>query len=362
MLKLENISLLQFKNYPTKKIGFSERIVGFCGKNEIGKTNLLDAIHYLSFGKSYFHRTDTQSVMKGESGFRIEGEFNKNGQSENCFCILRENGKKEIGINAIPYEKLSKHIGHYPCVVIAPDDSILITGESKERRTFIDQLISQIDEQYLKHLISYTKLIQQRNALLKSMAETQQKDEELLLVIDKQLEEPALYIVTKRKELFIEFSKKVIAIYHEIAQGINNENIEILYQTNLEGNNYGSLLKLNRSKDLFSMRTNIGPHRDELEIKLNEQPFKTSASQGQRKSLLFALKLAELELLKEHKQFPPLLLLDDVFEKLDESRIGNLLQKVCLENEGQVFITDTNSKRLSQQLKKINVAYQIIDL
>jgi DNA replication and repair protein RecF len=246
--------------------------------------------------------------------------------------------------------------------VIAPDDSILITGESKERRSFIDQLISQIDELYLKHLISYTKLIQQRNALLKSMAETHQRDDELLKVIDAQLEEPALYIVKKRRDLFTEFSKKVISIYQEIANANSDELIEIIYQTNLEGDNYGLLLNQSRNKDLYSMRTSIGPHRDEVEIKLNGQSFKVAASQGQRKSLLFALKLAELDILKEHKQFPPFLLLDDVFEKLDETRITNLLKKVCLENEGQVFITDTNSKRLSNQLKLIKVEHQIIDL
>jgi DNA replication and repair protein RecF len=362
MLKLENISLLQFKNYPEKKLNFKARIVGFCGKNGIGKTNLLDAIHYLSFGKSYFHRTDSLSVMKGETGFRIDGQFLKNDTPESCFCILRETGKKEIGINAIPYEKLSQHIGHYPCVVIAPDDAVLITGESKERRNFIDQLLSQIDAVYLKHLITYTKLIQQRNALLKSMAETQQKDDELLKIIDEQLEQPALYIVHKRKDLFSTFSNKVISIYQEIAQASSDEIIELIYQTNLEGESYMLLLNQCRSKDLYSMRTSIGPHKDEVEIKLNAQTFKVAASQGQRKSLLFALKLAELEVLKEYKQFPPILLLDDVFEKLDESRISNLLSKVCLENEGQVFITDTNSKRLSSQLKMIKVDHQIIDL
>ncbi|HEY6505905.1 MAG TPA: DNA replication and repair protein RecF, partial [Chitinophagaceae bacterium] len=279
---------------------------------------------------------------------------------EKTTCILRETGKKEFAVNDQPYDKFSQHIGRYPCVVIAPDDSVLITGRSEERRKFIDALLSQLDADYLQHLIIYTKVLQQRNSLLRSFAETQTKDLSLLDVLDEQLIKPGEYIFDKRKEFFVSFLPQVKHLYSEIA--MQPEDVTLLYESQLLQSSFAELLQATRQKDCFAQRTTAGVHRDDLDITLGSQLFRNIASQGQRKSLLFALKLAEMEVLKKEKGFAPLLLLDDVFEKLDENRISNLLQKVCVENEGQVFITDTNEERLKQHLDMLSVKYQLLEL
>ncbi len=360
MLRISQLSLFQFKNYPRQTFGFRERIVGICGKNGVGKTNLLDAIHYICFTRSYFSRQDGLNVQIGKAGFRIEAQTELQDKPEQAVCILRENGKKEFLINDKPYEKFSHHIGRYPCVVIAPDDAELITGGSEERRKFLDALLSQLDAGYLQYLIGYTKIVQQRNALLKSFAETGMKNFELLDVLDEQLISPGDYIFSKRKEFLVGFLPIVKRLYEEIAGA--NEDIHLFYESELFHASFEELLKANRTKDAFALRTTSGIHKDELEILLGKQLFRNIASQGQRKSLLFALKLAEMEVLKKEKNFPPLLLLDDVFEKLDEERISNLLHKVCVENEGQVFITDTNEERLTDHLEKLGVEYQVVSL
>lgn len=360
MLQLLSISLLHFKNYTNRSFDFTNRIVGICGNNGVGKTNLLDAIHYLCFTKSYFTRLDANNVLHGNSGFRIEGKVELFDKAEKTVCILRENGKKEFAVNENQYEKFSQHIGRYPCVVIAPDDAELITGDSKARRTFLDSLLCQLDNEYMQHLITYKKIVEQRNSLLKSFFESGNKDFALLDVLDEQLVKPGNYIFDKRKEFLISYLPLAKHLYVEIAK--KEEDVTLFYESELLQAGFTELLKLNRNKDCFAQRTTSGVHKDDLDIKLNNQAFKTIASQGQRKSLLFALKLAELEVLKKEKKFAPLLLLDDVFEKLDEDRISNLLNKVCKENEGQVFITDTNEERLSSHLKVLEIDFQLIRL
>lgn len=365
MLRLQHISLVQFKNYSNRSFDFKERIIGICGKNGVGKTNLLDAIHYLCFTKGYFTRLDATNVKHGNAGFRIEAGFllNDNLESyreEKAVCILRETGKKEFWINDGLYEKFSLHIGHYPCVIIAPDDAELITGDSKERRTFLDALLSQLDAEYLRQLIAYKKILEQRNSLLKSFAETGNQNFSLLDVLDDQLIKPGTYIFDKRKEFLISFLPLVKHLYIEISN--QPEDVNLFYESELILATFKELFKANRNQDCLAQRTTSGIHRDDLDIKFGKQDFKTIASQGQRKSLLFALKLAEMEVLRKEKGFAPLLLLDDVFEKLDEDRIGNLLNKVCVENDGQVFITDTNEERLRLHLESLSVKYQLITL
>ncbi len=360
MLQLSSISLLQFKNYTNRLFEFNERIIGIYGNNGVGKTNLLDAIHYLCFTKSYFSRLDGNNVQQGKDGFRLEGNFMLQDKAEKTTCIFRETGKKELAVNGRAYEKFSYHIGHYPCVIIAPDDAILVTGGSEERRKFFDSLLSQIDAEYLQHLIKYMKVLQQRNSLLRSFAEAGTGDVSLLDVLDEQLIKPGEYIFNKRKDFFVSFLPQAKKLYNEIAT--QPEDLTLIYESQLQQSSFAGLLQATRQKDCTMQRTTSGIHRDDLEISMNTQLFKNIASQGQRKSLLFALKLAEMDVLKKEKGFSPLLLLDDVFEKLDESRISNLLKKVCEDNDGQVFITDTNGERLVKHLDELSPDYQLIQL
>ena len=359
MLQLHSISLTQFKNYSNRSFRFNERIVGICGNNGLGKTNLLDAIHYLCFTKSYFTR-DTLTIQNGQQGFRVDGSLELSDKKEKAICILRETGKKEFLVNDAAYEKFSEHIGRYPCVIIAPDDIQIITDGSEERRRFLDALLSQIDKDYLQHLINYNKILLQRNSLLKSFYETGNKNLPLLEVLDEQLLKPGNYIFEKRKQFLVSFLPAVKKLYTEIAK--QEEETELHYQSELNQCSFSELLHLNRQRDIVAQRTTGGIHRDDLVFNLTGQLFKNIASQGQRKSLLFALKLAEMDVLRENKGFAPLLLLDDVFEKLDEDRIANLLYRVCIENKGQVFITDTNEARLSQHLDILSINYQLIQL
>jgi DNA replication and repair protein RecF len=335
-------------------------VIGICGNNGTGKTNLLDAIHYLCFTKGYFSRIDTVNIEHKQSGFRLEGNFIFDDKNEKTVCILRENGKKEFSLNEGLYEKLSHHIGRYTCVMIAPDDAQLITGGSEERRRFLDALLSQLDAEYLQQLITYNRILRQRNSLLVSFAETGHKNLALLEVLNEQLIKPAGYIFNKRRKFLASFIPSVIELYEEIAR--KKEELVITYESDLLTDSFTDLLKAYQPKDIAVQRTTTGIHKDDLEIKMNGQQFKNLASQGQRKSLLFALKLAELEVLKNEKGYAPILLLDDVFEKLDEERISNLLKKVCVQNEGQVFITDTNKERLEEHLKILNTDHQLITL
>ena len=358
MLKLNRLGLIQFKNYPERYFEFGSAITGICGRNGAGKTNLLDAIYYLCFTKSYFSRVEQHNVMQGASGFRLEGDFMLQDRPEKAVCILRENGKKEFLVNGEPYEKFSDHIGRYPCVVIAPDDASLITGGSEERRRFIDSVISQADADYLLHLIRYNRVLQQRNTLLKSFAESGRQDLPLLDVLDAQLAAEGNPVFEARKEFVFRFLPKVRMEYQEIPKQV--EPLDLVYESQLLNASFGELLTAHRQRDLALARSTGGIHRDELSISLAGREFRSIASQGQRKSLLFALKLAEMKLLTEKRGFTPLLLLDDVFEKLDEDRIGNLLTKVCVENEGQVFITDTHEERLSAHLQATGKAFELI--
>jgi DNA replication and repair protein RecF len=358
--QLISISLTRFKNYSQRAFQFNNRIVGICGNNGVGKTNLLDAIHYLCFTKSYFTRLDQVNVQQGQQGFRIEGDWELNSKREKAVCILRESGKKEFYINEGVYEKFSEHIGRYPCVIIAPDDISIITDGSEERRRFLDALLSQLDKEYLSHLIKYNRVLVQRNMLLKNFFETGKKDWSLLDVLDEQLLQPGQYIFEKRKAFYLSFLPRTIRLYEEIAN--RKEDIELHYQSELNLCSFKELLHLNRQRDVAAQRTTGGIHRDDLVMNLTGQLFRNIASQGQRKSLLFALKLAEMDVLKDNKGFAPLLLLDDVFEKLDEERIASLLHRVCIENNGQVFITDTNEERLARHLNSIGVNYQLIHL
>lgn len=360
-LRVHSISLYQFKNYFHQEFHFTEQIVGICGRNGMGKTNLLDALHYLCFTKSYFTRQDSLVTQHGHQGFRVEGHFTLHDRPEKAVCILRETGKKEFSVNDDAYSRFSKHIGRYPCVVIAPDDVQLILGTSEERRKFLDTLLSQLDHDYLQSLINYTRILQQRNSFLRNYESGfGGRDLSVLDILDEQLAKEGNQIFEKRQHFLIRFLPSVKLLYNEIAR--QYEPLQLFYESELEHGTLEQLLHSNRQKDLMLQRTTSGIHRDDLSLMMGQQPFKGIASQGQRKSLLFALKLAEVEVLHQETKTPPFILLDDVFEKLDEERIGNLLMRVCTENESQVLITDTSCTRLTEQLEKLGQPFQIIQL
>lgn len=357
---LRSVSITQFKNYTHQRFAFDEMIVAVTGANGIGKTNLLDAIHYLCFTKSYFSGTDSANVQHGLQGFRIEGQMNEGTEDTVINIVLRETGKKEISCNAVPYEKFSQHIGKYPCVVIAPDDVELIIGGSEERRLFLDSMLSQLDATYLQQLIVYNKVIQQRNSFLKSCAQSQTRNDALLDVLDEQLLNAGNYIHTKRKDFLPDFNEQVLQFYQTIAG--KAEPVKVSYESKLLEQSFESLLQQSREKDYLLQRSTTGIHKDDLLFSLNDEGFKQTASQGQRKSLLFSLKLAEAEVLKQQKGFAPLLLLDDVFEKLDAVRMHNLLDYVCTQFGGQVFLTDPHPDRIVTAFEALGKKVQLIEL
>ncbi|MBK6379647.1 MAG: DNA replication and repair protein RecF [Chitinophagaceae bacterium] len=382
MFFLSKISLTQFKNYQFSSFDFTQRVTGICGLNGKGKTNLLDAAYYCCFTKSYFTKVDGLNARFDSDGFRIEAsslssslssfggenpgdisgdisEMNTK-KADEIVCIFRNGGKKEVMLNGVAYTKLSEHIGKFPAVMIAPDDISLITEGSEERRRFMDTVLSQMDAGYLQQLMIYNKVLQQRNSLLKSFAEQGKTDWQLLEVLDEQLIVPGDFIFAKRKSFTRALIPLVQQFYSRIAD--NEEIITLQYDSRLHDSSFYDLLNNYRQKDFAAQRSNAGIHKDDIVFQLNGQVFKTTASQGQRKSLLFALKLAEFELLKANKGFAPLLLLDDVFEKLDDNRMQQLLHWVCNENTGQVLITDTHKERLQEAFEKLDSAYQIIEL
>jgi DNA replication and repair protein RecF len=368
MFQLRQIALTQFKNYSARSFAFQRKVVGICGANGTGKTNLLDAIWYLCFTKSYFSSTDSQVAMQGLKGFRVEGNFVLQNEPAKVVAIVRETGKKELSLNEETYTRMSRHIGKLPSVMIAPDDVAIITGSSEERRKLFDTLLCQLNPDYLQQLMDYNKLLQQRNSLLKQFAEMRRTDETLLQIIDDQLVACGVFVYNQRKHFLRQFLEKATEHYHTIAN--SNEEVQLTYESQLHTepaseitvSHFKTLLLHSRVKDFALQRTTSGIHRDDLKLHLNQQSFKQVASQGQRKSLLFALKLTEFEMLQQHKGFAPLLLLDDVFEKLDNRRMANLLTEVCMEKQGQVFITDTHRDRLEAQLSAIGCDYEIVEI
>ena len=359
-MQCRKISLTHFRNYTSQSFHFTERLVGICGNNGSGKTNLLDALYYSCFTKSYFSNSDTQAVKHGCSGMRIESLFEKNDEAFTVVSILRENNRKEVSVNGELYTRFSQHIGKFPCVMIAPDDVSIINDTSAGRRKMIDTILSQLNTSYLQALIDYNKILQQRNSFLKTSAEKNKLDEELLSVLDAQLAEKGNFIFSRRQNFLNEFLPTVVAQYAHIAAA--DEQVSMHYESQLHEKDFLQLMHENRSRDMYMQRTGCGVHKDEIGIYMSNVPFKNIASQGQKKTMLFALKLAEFDTLKQHTGFAPFLLLDDVFEKLDAMRMQQLLQDVCAQPDTQVFITDTHRQRLEEALMLTGKPYQLIEL
>ncbi len=356
----QKIILSQFRNYDFRSFEFNEKIVCICGPNGSGKTNLIDAIHYLCFTKSYFSKPENTNAFTGMQGFRIEGDFWSGAGTQKIICIYRENGRKEIVVNDETCKKFSDHIGKFPAIFIAPDDVLMLSGVPEMRRNFIDTIISQTDHFYLKKLIEYKQVLDQRNSFLKTAVSNQFTDKDLLHSFHIQLVALNNFIFEKRKIFFQTFLPLAENEYKYISGNVDS--VSLSYFSQLLEENIDDLLKQNLDRDMFLQRTGNGIHKDDLEIKINGLMFKNAASQGQRKSLLFALKLAAFQIIKEHKKIAPILLLDDVFEKLDEERMQHLLHKVCVENDGQVFITDTHADRIQSSIKELSLLFQLIEL
>jgi DNA replication and repair protein RecF len=359
LFKINHINLTQFRNAHSAAFSFENRITAICGLNGTGKTNLLDAVYYLCFTKSYFNKTDSSAVEKGSNGFGLHGSFSLSTNIIPVSIILRESGKKELLVDQEPITPFSSHIGKFPVVFIAPDDVILITGASEERRKFIDTLLCQLDQDYLLQLIRYNKFLQDRNKYLKNVAGSI-VDTILLDSFDEQLVQSGIFLLKKRTAFLEGFIQSVVDSFAFISTA--KEKPSLLYMPSTSVAEYQSAMQKARQKDILLQRTSVGVHRDDIDIVMNEMPFKQSASQGQKKSMLFALKLASFNALKLHFGYEPILLLDDIFEKLDQERLSRLLDWVCIQNNGQVILTDTHHERVNDALSDISLPFQLINL
>ena len=357
---LKSLSLLNYKNFAEGNFEFDNKINCFVGNNGVGKTNVLDAIYHLSFGKSYFNPIALQNIKYDEAFFMISGIYGLNETEEKINVSLKKGQKKIIKRNGKPYEKLSEHIGLLPLVIISPADRDLILEGSSTRRSFIDSVISQSDKQYLIELIKYNKVLAQRNSLLKYFALNNTFNADTLEIYDSQLDTFSQYLFSKRKA----FLETFIPIFKSRYQAISNtsESIDLVYKSDLEDGNLPELLKENLTKDKVLQYTSIGIHKDDLLFLKDGHPIKKFGSQGQQKSFLIALKLAQFDFMKKESKVNPILLLDDIFDKLDENRVTQIIKLVEDDNFGQLFISDTHAERTEQVIKQIHQSYKMFKL
>ncbi|WP_303317144.1 DNA replication/repair protein RecF [Flavivirga abyssicola] len=357
---LKSLSLLNYKNFDSKSFTFNDKINCIVGNNGIGKTNVLDAIYHLSFGKSYFNPVATQNIKHDEDFFVINGDYEKNDQTEKIIISLKRGKKKVIKRNAKAYEKFSEHIGFLPLVIISPADRDLIIEGSDTRRKFIDSVISQGDKTYLNHLIKYNKTLAQRNALLKYFALNHTFNNDTLEVYNNQLTEFGTLIFEKRDAFLKEFIPIFKSRYEAISNG--NEIVNLKYHSDLFEADLNTLLKNIINKDKALQYTSVGIHKDDLHFNINGYPIKKFGSQGQQKSFLIALKLAQFDFIKAQSGVNPILLLDDIFDKLDEQRVAQIIKLVDDENFGQLFISDTHAERTEAVVKQVHQSYEIFKL
>ncbi len=364
-MTLDQLHLLFFKNYDEANLSFSPGINCFIGDNGSGKTNLLDAIHYLALTKSAFTTLDAQSIKQGADFFVVKGKFSSPllDRSETIQVSLRTGQKKTLTHDKQPYERLADHIGRYPAVLISPYDTDIIRQGSEERRRYFDSLQSQLDPEFLNLLIQYNGLLRQRNATLKQGTSSHGFDALYLQALDDQLAPLGEGLSILRTSFLTEFLPVFQRHYQQLAEG--REQVSLEYKSQLPGQNFRHLLLANERRDLALQRSTVGPHRDDFVFLMDKLPVKSYASQGQQKSFAIALKLAQFELLAARpatapagSASKPLLLLDDIFDRLDEKRIARLLQLVADQTFGQVFLTDTSLERTDQALIGVATAIQ----
>ncbi len=353
---MSEIHLVNFKNYGECDLRTDAPINCFLGNNGEGKTNLLDAIFYLAFCKSFFNPADSQLIRQGEDFMVLQGKFERDGKEENIYCGLKRGQKKQFKRNKKEYEKLSDHIGLIPLVMISPSDINLINEGSDTRRRFLDLIISQYDKPYLENLIAYNRALSQRNRLLKKFMETRSFDEDSLQMWDEQLIRYGEPVYQARRQFVDDFEPLFEKHYQEISRG--RDEAKLQYHSPLEEADFENLLKDYREKDRRLTYSAAGIHKDDLLFTINGLAVKKFASQGQQKTYLLSLKLAQAEFLKEKKNITPILLLDDIYDKLDDHRISSLMQTIQKDWFGQVFITDTSTDRLPALFNKLGADFK----
>lgn len=365
---LNELSLLNYKNFESLNLKFDPKINCIVGNNGVGKTNVLDAIYHLSFGKSYFNPITSQNIKHGEEFFVLEGNYLKKERLEKITVSAKKGLKKLIKRNGKPYERFIEHIGFLPLVIISPADRDLILEGSDTRRKFIDGVISQGDSAYLQSLLSYNKILVQRNSLLKYFAVNNTHNQDTLDIYNEQMHELGTVIFEKRKA----FLKTFMPIFQDHYQMISNtlgkntevhnEVIQLSYRSQLNETDLLTLLQENTLKDKILQYTSYGIHKDDLLFEIDGHAIKRYGSQGQQKSYIIALKLAQFDFIKEKSKENPILLLDDIFDKLDEQRVEQIIKLVDEEKFGQIFISDTHPERTENVIKKIHQTYKMFQL
>lgn len=357
---LKSLELLQFKNHSKTKLEFSPQINCLVGLNGTGKTNVLDAIHYLSLTKSALQSTDSLHINHGKDFFAVKGIFEFPEKPLEIRCTFETGKKKIIYQNGKALDKTSDHVGLIPLVLVAPDDNELIKGGSEGRRKFFDGLISQMNRAYLVELIRYHHFLKQRNALLKQFAESGRKDLTLLGSYDHELIQLSRSLAGHRASLLKDFGPLLQTHYSEISQGA--EQVSIVYETDALRPDFESYFLSLRQKDLFTKTSNAGIHKDDFSFLIDAHPIRKIGSQGQQKSYIISLKLAQFQIFEKIKGNKPLLLLDDIFDKLDDLRIGKMMELISKNTFGQIFLTDARPERLKEVLGRLNAEVFFFEL
>jgi len=357
---IKNLKLFNFKNHSEKSFDFSPEINCFVGNNGAGKTNILDALHYLSMAKSFLGNLDAQNILHDSDFFAIEAEIQGDEKNDIIKVQLPKEGKKIIKKNDKTYERIADHIGFLPSVMISPYDANLISDGSESRRKFLDAMISQTDSDYLFALIQYQKTLQQRNALLKYFAKNRTFDLDSLEIYNEPLTKFGTQIFEKRQRFVASILPTIQHFYEIISKG--NEKVTVIYESNLNDQKFEEILSENLEKDRVLTYTSRGIHKDDLRFEMNGNLIKKFGSQGQQKSFLIALKLAQIKRIKEITNKNPILFLDDIFDKLDDNRVSQLIELVNEQDFGQIFITDTHKERTESVVKRINEESRIFEI
>lgn len=354
---IERLSVVNYRNIEQVEMALSPKINCFLGSNGMGKTNLLDAIYYLSFCRSHSNLSDTQNIKHDADFAVIQGWYKLHEKTEEFFCALRRRQKKQFKRNKKEYERFSDHIGLLPLIIVSPSDTDLISGGSEERRKFMDLFLSQFDKEYLHALIRYNKALTQRNALLKTEGNI---DPLLLQLWDDQLVADGQIVYEKRKNFIEQFIPTFQKIYDFICS--SHEKVRLDYKSHFSEGDFGALIKSHHQRDMYLGHTSVGVHRDDLDMVMNDFSIRRIGSQGQNKTFVVALKLAQFDFLRQATSTTPILLLDDIFDKLDSSRVEQIIKLVLEKDFGQIFITDTNRQHLDEILSHTNSDYHLYEV